>query len=325
MDWQFTLDDFDSLSADWKQLQSKSQTSFIFSSPEWSSVWWQHFGTGYKLYLASLSIHGKITGIAPLLVRDNIAFFIGSSDTCDYLDFIVEPGEEEGFFNILLDNLAKEGITRLDLAPVRPDSTVLTSLMTIAQHRALKSSCHKEDVSSGLNLPATWEEYLQLLSGKQRHELKRKLRRLDEIGEINYRTSTNAHSQDIDIFLRLFRDSRKDKAAFLTPDMESFFRSLADAMAEIELLRLNVLELSGSPIAATMCFDYKNDIYLYNSGYDPAYGWLSAGLISKALAIQDSIQKGKKRFDFLKGDEEYKHQLGGDKLPLYRCAVNLIK
>ena len=70
-----------------------------------------------------------------------------------------------------------------------------------------------------------------------------------------------------------------------------------------------------------MCFDYNGCIYLYNSGYDPQYVGLSAGLLSKVYAIQDSIEKGKKRFDFLKGAEPYKGHLGGKEVPLYRCQI----
>jgi CelD/BcsL family acetyltransferase involved in cellulose biosynthesis len=72
-----------------------------------------------------------------------------------------------------------------------------------------------------------------------------------------------------------------------------------------------------------MCFDYRNNIYLYNSGYNPEYSWLSAGILSKALCIKDSIEKGRKRFDFLKGDEVYKYHLGGQELPLYRYTILL--
>jgi CelD/BcsL family acetyltransferase involved in cellulose biosynthesis len=82
------------------------------------------------------------------------------------------------------------------------------------------------------------------------------------------------------------------------------------------------LELGDKPVAATMCFDYKDTVYLYNSGYDPDYGWLSVGVISKALCIKDSIEKNKKRFDFLKGAEGYKYHLGGHELPLYKCSVS---
>lgn len=322
MNLQFTLESFKSLSDDWKNLQAKSQNGSIFTSLEWSQVWWQQFGSDYSLSLASVKNGGRIIGIAPLLRNNDVASFIGGTDVCDYLDFVVETGEEESFFTALLENLPVSGITRLDLAHVRPESLVLKKLASIAEIRGLEVSLIQEETSSELDLPATWDEYLQLLNGKQRHELKRKLRRLDELGEINYRTTSEAHPDDLDIFLRLFRDSRRDKAAFLTAKIESFFRSLADAMAEINVLRLNILELDSKPVAVTMCFDYKNDTYLYNSGYDPEYRWLSAGLISKALCIKDSIHRGRRRFDFLKGNEQYKQHLGGHDIPLYRCTIS---
>jgi len=324
MNSRFTSESFDSIYSDWKKLQDNSTAGSVFSSPVWSKIWWQQFGSGAKLCLGAVRHQGKVIGIAPLLVNGDVASFIGSSDVCDYLDFVVEAGNEESFFHELLDNLKAKGIIRLDLAPLRPDSTVLTSLVKVAPRQVWQVSCSREDVSVELDLPATWEEYLQSLSGKQRHELKRKLRRLNEEGELNYRTSPDANRHDVDTFLRLFRDSRQDKAAFLTPQMESFFRAVVSAMSEQELLIFNILELDEKPVAATMCFDYKDTVYLYNSGYDPDYGWLSVGVISKALCIKDSIERGKKRFDFLKGGEAYKHHLGGHELPLYKCLLSYV-
>jgi CelD/BcsL family acetyltransferase involved in cellulose biosynthesis len=63
------------------------------------------------------------------------------------------------------------------------------------------------------------------------------------------------------------------------------------------------------------------NVSIYNSGYDPNYVSLSAGLLSKVLAIKGSIEKGKKKFDFLKGEEMYKHHLGGKEVPLFRCQI----
>jgi len=321
MDWQFTLESFDSLSPFWKKLQDESQTSYIFSLPEWSRIWWQQFGIDTRLYLGAIKYQQKIVGIAPLLIKESIASFIGSANVCDYLDFIVDTNHREASFVILLDNLEREGITRMDLAPLRPDSIVLTDLVNIARGHGWQVSCQEEDTSVEFNLPDTWEKYLQSLIPKQRHELKRKLRRLAEAGEINYRISTDANLLDVNTFLRLFQESSQDKAAFLTPEMESFFRSLVSNMSEQKFLELSILELNAIPVAATMCFDYKNDVYLYNSGYDPEYSWLSVGLISKALCIKNSIEGGKKRFDFLKGSEKYKYHLGGHGLPIYKCSI----
>ncbi len=322
MDYQFTLEDFDSIYLDWKKVQSNSSTSPLFSSPEWSRTWWQHFGSGNKLFLGAVKRQGETVGISPLMLKNNIASFIGGSDVCDYLDFVVEPGEEEVFFSTLLDNLAIQKIAGLNLAPLRPDSIVLKSLAKVAERQEWQVTSSQEDVTVELDLPGTWEEYLELLSGKQRHELKRKLRRLDEEGELVYRTSTDANRHDVDIFLKLFQDSREDKAAFLTSSMEGFFRAIANAMAEKGLLRLNILELEKRTVAATMCFDYRDTVYLYNSGYEPDYGWLSVGVISKALCIKDSIERKRKRFDFLKGAEAYKYHLGGSELQLYTCSIS---
>ena len=177
-----------------------------------------------------------------------------------------------------------------------------------------------------MDLPATWDEYLAMLSGKQRHEVRRKLRRLREEGNVDYRyfgVRQEEVAGSMDIFLKLFALSREEKADFMTDRRESFFRSLAEAMADIGLLRFGILELDKLPAAMIMGFDYNDSVYLYNSGYDPGYSSLTAGLLSKVLCIKDSIEKGIKKFDFLKGAETYKYQLGGREIPLYRCRVTI--
>ena len=109
----------------------------------------------------------------------------------------------------------------------------------------------------------------------------------------------------------------------MTTQMESFFRSLAETMAEAGLLRLGILELNALPVAMTMGFDYNDTMYLYNSGYDPDYSYLSVGLLSKVLGIKESIQRGTRKFDFLKGGEPYKYHLGGREIPLHNCQITI--
>jgi CelD/BcsL family acetyltransferase involved in cellulose biosynthesis len=143
------------------------------------------------------------------------------------------------------------------------------------------------------------------------------------MGSTDYRVIENkAAVHDVmDTFLKLFTESREDKAAFLTERRESFFRAMAEVMAEVKLLRLGVLELGTLQVAMVTCFDYNGRVYLYNSGYDLQYRFLSVGLLSKALCIKDSIGKGRKKFDFLKGAEAYKYHLGGKEVPLYNCQI----
>jgi CelD/BcsL family acetyltransferase involved in cellulose biosynthesis len=311
------------LSSYWTGTQPDLNWPSVFVSPSWLQVWWQVFGSGAELFIRAVWQEDKIIGIAPCLVKEKTVSFLGSPDVCDYLDFVVTPGKESDFFHALMDDLKERGIEYLDLRPVRADAVAFTHLAGIARKRGCEVLSTPEDVSLELDLPPTWDEYLALLTAKQRHEVRRKLRRLAEAGRVDYRFVDGVDTVPgaIDTFLKMFAESRQDKAAFLTGQMESFFRLLAEAMARAGLLRLGILALDTQPAAVIMCFDYRDCRYLYNSGYDPAYDSLSAGLMSKVLGIKDSIQSGQKKFDFLKGAESYKYHLGGREVPLYRCQI----
>jgi len=324
MSYILTIESPETLTSSWIKLRHLRWDN-IFVLPCWLEIWWREFGSGAELYLCAVWQKETVIGIAPLLLKEDKASFIGSADVCDYLDFAVALGREQDFFDILLGSLKQKGISRLDLNCLRPDSTVAANLVTMARNQGCEVSCNPEDVSLELDLPATWEEYLEMLTAKQRHEVKRKLKRLWEAGDVDYCIVDDSEAVPyiIDIFLKLFRDSREDKATFMTAQRESFFRSVAKAMTDVGLLRLGILQLDTSPVAAVMYFDYKDKVYLYNSGYDPQYSSLSVGLLSKVLCIKDSIQRGKKRFDFLKGAEAYKYRLGGKEIPINSCQIVL--
>jgi CelD/BcsL family acetyltransferase involved in cellulose biosynthesis len=325
MKYTVTEESLANLSSYWRDSSYNLNWTSIFVTPDWWQVWWQVFGPGASLFIRTVRQSENIIGIAPLLVKEKTASFMGSADVCDYLDFIVAPGKERDFFSTLLDDLRDTGINHLDLTPVRYDSTVLTQLATLARNRGYEVLRTSEDISLELDLPPTWDEYLEVLTAKQRHEVRRKLRRLSEAGKVDYRfvEDSAAVPAAMDTFLKMFTESRQDKATFLTDRMEAFFRLLADTMAEAGLLRMGILELDTLPTAMIMCFDYHDCVYLYNSGYDPEYNALSAGLMSKVLSIKDSIQRGRKRFDFLKGAEAYKYHLGGREVPIYRCQIKI--
>jgi len=325
MGYAVTEESFASLNSYWTDSRRNLNWSSIFVLPGWMQVWWQTFGAGAELYLRAVRQGEKVIGIAPLVVRSETASIIGSADVCDYVDFVVIPGRERDFFRVLLDELRQKDINQLDLSPLRPDSSVLTDLISVAKERKYEVLCYQEGVSVELDLPPTWDEYLAILTKKQRHEVKRKLRRLWEAGNVNYRCLQVSQEVGdfIDTFLKLFPLSREEKAQFMTAQMESFFRSLAETMAEIGLLRFGILELDVVPAAMIMGFDYNDSMYLYNSAYDPKYSHLSVGLLSKVLCIKESIQRGRKKWDFLKGGEPYKYHIGGKEVPLYRCRIKI--
>ena len=316
------LSDFAELEQSWQQIYRRSTYRLLFSSPGWSRLWWKYFGTGSRLYLAAVMDKRQTIGIAPLRVEDNIIKFIGSDNVCDFLDFVIEEGHEMDFFDALLSHLSGQGLTSLHLSPLLPHSATLRFLPDVAKQKGFNLTSEQTDVTVEMPLPAELATYLVGLSGKQRHEILRKERRLNEEGEISYSMAEDASPEKIETFLRFFRESRDDKNQFLTDEVQAYFRELASWAEKEGILRIGMLELNGVPVASTFCFAYQNDIYLYNSGYDPDYRWLSVGILSKYFCIKRSIESGNRRFDFLKGDEKYKYYLGGKGIPLYRCIIN---
>jgi len=323
MSYTLTVESLDGIISSWEKLRHCLKWGSVFVLPAWLQVWWEVFGGENELYLRTLRQGEEIIGFAPLMVNKETASFIGSDDVSDYLDFVVVAGREKDFFKVLLDDLEARGIKKLDLRPLRPDSTVLTQLVGVAQNRGYEVLCHLEDVSLELDLPGTWNEYLATLKNKQRHEIRRKLRRLWETDGVEHHcVEVGREVEDyLDIFLKLFSLSKHDKASFMNQKREVFFRSLAKAMAEVGLLRLGILQLDKVPAAMTIGFDYDDSHYLYNSAYDPQFSYLSVGLLCKVLCLKESIERGRKKWNFLKGGEPYKYQLGGQEVSLYSCQI----
>lgn len=296
----------------------------VFMLPAWLHAWWEAFGAGSTIYIRPVYAGDELVGIAPMRLDGDRALFIGDPDVCDYMDFIVMPGRTEDFLDGLLRHLRADGIKHLELDNLRLKSTAM-ALAARSGTGEVKGSSMVCDVSVQIQLPAGWDAYLKSLNSRVAHEIKRKMRRLQEAGPIDYRVVENEVDLPgaLDVLINLMCRSREDKAAFMDEHRERFFRSLTEKMGEPGLVKFGLLEMDGRNVAAVMYFDYGQTTYLYNCGYDPAYGALSVGLVSKLCCIRQSIEGGKKVFDLLKGGESYKYRLGGKEMPLYSARIDL--
>jgi CelD/BcsL family acetyltransferase involved in cellulose biosynthesis len=164
-----------------------------------------------------------------------------------------------------------------------------------------------------IKLGAGWQGYLQQLDKKQRHELRRKMRRVDDTpGTAFVRAGDGMDlASAVEAFLGLMKlDAAKGR--FLTPSMHETFHTLAREAAHGGWLRLELLTVDGRPAAGAFCFDYGGRLLIYNSGIDPALKGLSPGWALLGHLIQDAADEGKSAVDFMRGDEEYKLRLGGE-------------
>ena len=318
------LNSFQEIQAEWLGLLAQCPVNTVFLMPQWQEIWWDAFRNGREMAGFYLRQPEGVTAIASLARQGRALSFVGNSETFDYNDFMIRPGGEADFFAALLGWLEQENWEALELPSLIETSPTLEYLPDLARQQGYAVEISPEDVTPGLALPPTWEEYLAGLSKKNRHELRRKLRRLEAVENWRWYSVREpaAVSDRLDDFLTLMRQSDPEKAAYMTPEREAFFRRVAQRTAELDLLRLYFLELDGQDVAASLCFDYNGTRFLYNSGYNPEYGYYSVGLLLNALCLREAIELGQGYFDFLRGPESYKYHLGGQDRNIYRMVVS---
>lgn len=315
--------------ADWENLLSHCPGQRVFQTPTWHHLWWKEMGGDAELRLTAFREEGRLVGLAPLMAKNGDLSFLGDTDLWDYHDFLVAPGRDKDFFTALFEVIDPQPWKAFTLTSVPESSLCLAYLPKLCAARGYTLEQASEDVSPGVALPATWDEYLARLSKKDRHELRRKLRRLESQAAFKWyavpsqpkANDPEALSNDLSDFFALMGQSREEKATFLTPDREAFFRRMAANLADAGFLRLFFMEIEGKRVAAALCFDYGHTRFLYNSGHNPDYYHLSVGLLLNAMCLRQAIEEGKGYFDFLRGNEPYKYDLGAKDVNLYRLVI----
>jgi CelD/BcsL family acetyltransferase involved in cellulose biosynthesis len=323
---------FDMLSQPWNHLTTLCSTNTPFLTWQWQKLWWKEWNQGRYLRIITLSEEsGRLCGIAPLYSEETKEGqklnLLGSSDLCDYLDFIVAKGEEACFYHTLLSYLTSSCTekTTLCLNSLQQHSPTLSFFKRIAHSKGYNIDINLEDTAPSLELPSNFELYLKRLNKKDRHEIRRKMRRAEKRAKITFR-KIDHHSQVMQKmpgFINLFRKSAEKKNHFLNGLREKFFLALADEFSRMGWLEIFALSFDEMEVAYLFCFHYQDTLYLYNSAYDPTCYNLSPGIVIITYCLEDAINRGIKQFDFLRGNESYKYHFGAQDQNLYTLTLCL--
>lgn len=329
---------FRDLQEEWLQLLSQMPFQSVFFTPQWQATWWRHCGAGHQLHLLTMrSETGELQGLAPLMIAQHPDAparlqCIGDLEICDYLDLLIAPAHQrevsQAFVTYVVDQLGSDMEFWLpNLARWSPTPMLLQD--GLAAH-GLSVEVKQIETCPSILLPETWEAYLGTLRGKDRHEMRRKMRRAEAAVALEYTTATDLASLDanLETFFMLHRLSRQhDKRHFMTEDKAAFFRDMAHQLWPQGWLEVACLHADGVPVASLCCFTHNATYAAYNASYHPDYGHLSAGIMLFANRIRSAIERGFTWFDFLRGDEPYKYRFGAADQPLYElvaratCAV----
>ena len=314
---------------EWRSLLEQDPNRQLFAYPEWNRAWWEEFKTGKDLFLMTMSRGEQTIAVLPLYRRIDagrkILRFIGGIDLTDYLGPICALEDRGDVAEALVGWLASTDVEwdELDAHNMPVPLGFAEYLAERADARGFAFRIEQEETAAVLPLPTDWEEYLAGLDKKERHELRRKRRRLErEHPDARVRTATpETLDKDFQTFVDMHRGAEGHKGHFMRPEIATFFRRVADATMPQGWLRLDLLEIGDRAVASTFGFEIERKFYLYNSAYEPDAARLSPGHVLVSELVKRSIDHGLELFDFLRGPERYKYQLGAQAVPLNNVRI----
>jgi CelD/BcsL family acetyltransferase involved in cellulose biosynthesis len=319
-------DSLDAVGPDaWDAVHAEARVRAPFLGWTWQREWLTAFGADRRLELRRVvDASGRLLALLPLVeVAPARLMLVGGADVSDYLDLLALRGAETEAWAALVESRAtSRAVWELHAVPAA--SPTVTALPALAAAAGLVATAAVEERCPVVTLPGSWDSFLAALPKKHRHELSRKLRRFERelpAGHVAWETTPAGIARRLDDFLALHRVSRAGKAKFMDDRMERFFRRVVTALAGPGTARLAFLDVADEAIAAFVLLEWDETVALYNSGFSPLHAALSPGLVLLAGVIRDAIERGRRRFDFLRGEERYKYEFGPTSEPVHAVTI----
>lgn len=349
--------------ADWDALAARTPWATPFSRWAIHRAWWDGYGSTAEevtLLLTDPAAGGRPVAIVPLMRRHEVeptdreahtalrtdsdeeltavrpsaqALFFGASYHADYATILADPADLPSVAEALAAQLAGGGEQpwdALDLRRFRTGDPAMDALAAALLRREASAgwtvNVEREDVCPVATLPegVDFEGYLDTLGKKERHEIRRKVRRAEAVGEVRLARSADPLA-DLPAFIDLHQ--RRWGADGLFPDTPGgarsrrFFERLVELVGVDGPLSLSFLTVGDRRIAAGVHLDDGTRHYYYNAGVDPDARELSPGVVMVAKFVELAIAQGRRSFDFLRGDEPYKYEWGAVDEPIHRLLV----
>jgi CelD/BcsL family acetyltransferase involved in cellulose biosynthesis len=335
-----TLEDLNAVASRWNAL-----AEVPFRSHDWLASWWRHYGAGQELYVlavidqrdagaldsrdadAPIAVDGPaLIGLAPLYLersasRGRVLKLLGAGDVCsDYLGLLTAPGREteatSALAQALIDANSPDAAAAgaswdlLELSGVAADDANVARVVGhlvedgAQVHRREGPSCWR------IELPPRWDDLLESMSKSHRKQIRRVERRLLETGRAVLHTADEDRlERGMEILVDLHQRRRRalgQPGCFASPAFAGFLCDAAPRLLTSGRLELHWIELAGRPVAAEFHLVGEGLVYAYQAGVEPEVLEEEPGRLINVATLRRSVERGRRGFDFLRGDEPYK-------------------
>jgi CelD/BcsL family acetyltransferase involved in cellulose biosynthesis len=306
-----TVEGLQQLESEWQALEAEVGL-LPFASWDWSVAWWhslsrQRLTSCDRLFVLAMRKEGRLAGVAPLMLTERpsrglrfrcLRYFGVDQNITEVTGPLCAPADEAQFHEALLEYL----FDHRD----RWDCAILSGLSAAGEAPAIVARYATpvwldDVVAFVVPLPSSWQAFKATRSRNIKESLRKcanSLRRDALTPTFRVVSEGRELSQALDVFLRLhaaraaLRQTVIHENVFRDPASRSFLYALSDRYSAAGKMRIFSMEINGCTVATRLGLVSGRSLYLYYSGYEPAYAKYGVMTHVVAKAIQYAIEHG---------------------------------
>lgn len=323
------------LAGQWNSVLRGSSSDTFFLTWDWIANWRKAYGAHLHPFIVSGWEQDELIGVAPLCIETLKKFGAkwkvvkllgdGSHDS-DYLDCFARTGYENKFAEAVLNvlNAERPSWDYMELHGPLQSSPFANAFSNHAKGLGWRRA--QDDVPClSLQLPKTWDEYLQLLKPRFRT----KLRSAMAFFEQQQATITQCASEEqlrewLDLFFALHGKRWQSKGrpgVFGSQEKRQFYWDISRAALQSGALEFHRLDLGERPLALQYGFRYNNCFLLLQEAYDPDWESVRPGIALRGFRLRSMIAHGVREYDFLGGVAQHKLDWGASAKQAFKVRV----
>lgn len=324
----------------WNSLLPQTPGATFFLTLDWLETYWRHFGHDQKLRVLIVQAAGAPIGILSLCVRtekyrlNKVRVLTYPLDNWSTWFGPIGPNPSTTMLAAMRHiSRTPRDWDMIELRWVGPESSQINASVRAMRITGQFNEREEYQITSLVDLPATWDEFMAGKSHTLRRQFRRTLRETFDAGGgqfIRHRPAAATHGDGdprFDLYDKCESIAQASWQATvvngntLTHDrVRDYFRDTHAVAARLGMLDVNLLEIEGRPAAFLYGYHYQGNVTALRTGYDAnlANRGVGSALILKSL--EDCIQRGDHCLDFGPGEREHKRRLRTRMEPTYRLT-----
>jgi len=241
----------------------------------------------------------------------------------DHLDLLLpDDAAARELAALLLEQsfeLSWDRLRLLHLAPGAPRALALAGELALQGCQVRSFLSHP---CFFIDLPESIDAYMALLGARFREGVRRKRRKLHKGHAVALqRTSPQETAAVLQTMFAWNRERFGAASAFHDPTLEPMLQGFCGWLEQAGGLRLWELRCDGELAAAWLGFAWGDCLHFYQAGWDASWSLLGVGAVLTQEMIRQAIEEGFARFDFLRGDEDYKRHWATGLAWTWNCVI----